>query len=61
MNLKEKDRNVQFYTNENKEGKISELVMIAWQWGRFLALSLTGDIDLNDISRAFTESQYPGL
>ena len=49
LTLNETDRNAKFYTKENKEGKIIELVMIAFQWERFLVVSITGDIILSDI------------
>lgn len=49
LTLKETDRSARFYTKEAAGGKITELVMVAFQWGRFLIVSLTGDIVLSDI------------
>ena len=49
LTLNETDRNAKFYTKEDKAGKITELVMIAFQWSRFLVVSVTGDINLSDI------------
>jgi len=49
LTLNDTDRNAKFYTKENKDGKINELVMVAYQWDRFLVVSVTGDIVLSDI------------
>jgi hypothetical protein len=51
ITMKELDRNARFYTREEKGGKISELVMIAFQQGRFMLVSITGDINLAEIRR----------
>jgi hypothetical protein len=61
LTIKERSRSAQFFTKENKSGQITELVMIAWQWGRFMIVSLTGDIDLNDISRLSQTLDMQGL
>ncbi|MGB8192557.1 MAG: DUF4252 domain-containing protein [Chitinophagaceae bacterium] len=59
--MKETDRKARFYTKEDKSGKITELVMIAFQWGRFLIVSITGDIDLNDILKLSQNLNLQGL
>jgi len=61
MTLKETDRNAQFYTMEDGSGKITELVMVAFQWGRFLIVSITGDINLNDILKLSQNLNLQGL
>lgn len=61
LTLTETDRNAKFYTKEDKPGKITELVMIAFQWGRFLVVSVTGDINLNDILKLSQNLNLQGL
>ncbi len=61
LTLKETDRNAKFYTKEDKGGKITELVMIAFQWGRFLVVTITGDINLNDILKLSQNLNLQGL
>jgi hypothetical protein len=61
LSLDEADRKVKCYTLEDKSGKISELVMVAWQWGRFMVLSLTGNIDLKEIYRLTQNLNFADL
>lgn len=61
LSIDESDRKVKCYTLENSAGKISELVMIAWQWGRFMVMSITGDIDLKEIYRLTQSINFSGL
>jgi hypothetical protein len=61
LTLKEADRNAKFYTKEDKSGKITELVMIAFQWGRFLVVSITGDINLNEILKLSQNLNLQGM
>ena len=60
LTLNETDRNAKFFTLE-KNGKISELVMVAFQWGRFLIVSITGDIILTDIIKLSQNLNMQGL
>ncbi len=59
--LNETDRKVKCYTLESKDGKITELVMVAWQWGKFMVLSLTGDIDLKEVYKLARSVDFEGL
>jgi hypothetical protein len=61
LSLDEADRKVKCYTVENKDGKITELLMVAWQWGRFMVLSLTGNIELTEIYRLTQSINFEGL
>lgn len=61
LSMDETDRKVRCYTLENREGKITELVMVAWQWGRFLVISITGDIDLKEIYKLSKNFNFDGL
>ncbi len=61
LTIKETDRNARFFTKENAAGKIIELVMVAFQWGRFLVVSITGDINLNDILKLSQNLNLQGL
>jgi hypothetical protein len=61
LSVDEADRKVKCYTVENKEGKITELLMVAWQWGRFMVLSLTGNIELTEIYRLTQSINFEGL
>ncbi len=61
LTMKETDRNAGFFTKENTGGKITELVMVAFQWGRFLVVSVTGDIVLSDILKLSQNLDLQGL
>ena len=49
MTVKEKDQELIFFINESK-GRIAELLMISYEEESLVILSLTGDIDLKEIS-----------
>jgi hypothetical protein len=61
LSIDASDRKVKCYSLENANGKISELVMIAWQWGRFMVLSITGDVDLNEIYKLTQSINFSNL
>lgn len=51
MTLRDKDSDLKFMVKENgKNGNISELIMLVGSSSEFMAMSLVGDIDLNEIS-----------
>ncbi len=61
LSIDETDRKVKCYTIESSNSKITELVMIAWQWGRFMILSITGDIDLKEIYKLTQNLNFENL
>lgn len=50
MTLRDKDSDLKFMVKENAKGAISELIMLVGSSNEFMAMSLVGDIDLNEIS-----------
>ncbi|MBO9731103.1 MAG: DUF4252 domain-containing protein [Chitinophaga sp.] len=50
MTVRDKDSDLKFMVKENAKGTISELVMLVGSSSEFMAMSLVGDIDLNEIS-----------
>jgi hypothetical protein len=50
MTLRDKDSDLKFMVKENSKGTISELIMLVGSSSEFMAMSLVGDIDLNEIS-----------
>lgn len=50
MTVRDKDSDLKFMVKENAKGTISELVMLVGSSNEFMAMSLIGDIDLNEIS-----------
>lgn len=50
MTVRDKDSDLKFLVKENAKGTISELVMLVGSNSEFMAMSLVGDIDLNEIS-----------
>lgn len=61
MALKETDRCVKFFTAADKAGKITELVMVAFQWSRFFVVDITGDININDIIKLSHDPAFQNL
>jgi hypothetical protein len=51
MTVRESDTDLKFLVKENDKGNISELVMLVGTDDQFVAMSLVGDIDLNEISQ----------
>lgn len=60
FSITEPDRKVKCYTLTDHRGTITELVMIAWQWDRFMLLSITGDVDLKGIYRLIQVLDFSG-
>jgi hypothetical protein len=50
MTVRDKDSDLKFLVKENAKGAISELIMLVGSNNEFMAMSLVGDIDLNEIS-----------
>ncbi|HEY9259916.1 DUF4252 domain-containing protein [Chitinophaga sp.] len=50
MTLRDKDSDLKFMVKETARGTISELIMLVGSSSEFMAMSLVGDIDLNEIS-----------
>jgi len=50
MTVRDKDSDLKFMVKENNRGNISELIMLVGSANEFMAMSLVGDIDLNEIS-----------
>lgn len=61
LSIDEPDRKVKCYTIEKGNRKISEFIMIAWQWGRFMVLSLTGDLEIKEIYKLSQGINYSNL
>lgn len=61
LTMNEKDRKVKCYTLDGSNGKISELVTVAFQWGRFIILSITGDIELKEIYKLTQNLNFSSL
>ena len=60
LSIDETGRKVKCYTLESGD-KTTELVMVAWQWGRFMVLSITGDIELKEIYKLTQNLNFEGL
>lgn len=50
MTVRDKESDLKFLVKENAKGAISELIMLVGSNNEFMAMSLVGDIDLNEIS-----------
>lgn len=60
MRVEDKDGSFVFYIVESK-GKVSELAMVGMSNDKFMAFSLTGNMDLRQISRLSNKLQNSGL
>lgn len=60
MTVRDGKQNVRFLVKENAKGNIAELVMLVGG-DEFVAMSLVGDIDLNEISRIANGMNIDGL
>jgi len=60
MSVKDANQNLKFSIKE-KNGKISELLMVAGGKNNFIMLSLYGEIDLKNISKIAQELKVEGL
>ena len=61
MSVKEKNNDVRFLTKQEKNGKISEMVMLQKGGCTTVVLSLTGSIDLKNISKLSKSLNIKGL
>ena len=52
---------VKFMVKENTKGNIAELVMLVGGKDEFVAMSLLGDIDLNEISQIANDVNIDGM
>lgn len=61
MSVKEKNNDVRFLTKQEKNGKISEMVMLQKGSCTAIVLSVTGTIDLKNISKLSKSMNIKGL
>jgi hypothetical protein len=61
MSVRDKDKDMKFYIKENKNGTISELLMVMGGNTDFMVLSLFGEIDLAQVSRIGKKMDVKGL
>ncbi|BDD11854.1 hypothetical protein FUAX_42860 (plasmid) [Fulvitalea axinellae] len=52
---------VRFYIDEDKSGKIKELVLLSASPTNFVMLSITGNLDLDKISKLSGSADIPGM
>ncbi len=61
MSVRSKDADVKFMVKENNKGNIGELVMLVGSTDTFLALTLFGDLSLNEISDIAKDVKIDGF
>lgn len=61
MTVRDKDNDLKFLVKENAKGNISELIMLVGGDKEFVAMSLVGDIDLNEISQIAGNMNIQGM
>jgi|SRR5690606_13221064 len=61
MSVRDKDKDMKFLIKENRNGTISELIMIMGGNTDFMVLSLFGEIDLSQVSRIGKKMDVKGL
>lgn len=61
MTIRDGNDDLRFMVKENAKGNIAELVMLIGSDSEFLAMSLVGDIDLNEISQIAGNMNINGL
>ncbi len=61
MTVRDDDTDLKFLVKENAKGNISELVMLVGSTDEFVAMSLLGDIDLNEISQIAGNMNIHGM
>ncbi|NSL86557.1 DUF4252 domain-containing protein [Chitinophaga solisilvae] len=61
MTVRDKDSDLKFLVKENGRGNINELIMLVGSNTQFLAMSLVGDIDLNEISQIANSVNIQGM
>lgn len=61
MSVRDKDKDMKFLIKQNKNGTISELLMVMGGNTDFMVLSLFGEIDLKQVSRIGKKMDVKGL
>lgn len=61
MTVRDKDSDLKFMVKENSRGNINELIMLVGGTNDFMAMSLVGDIDLNEISQIASAVNIQGM
>lgn len=61
MTVREKNSDLKFLVKENSKGMINELIMLVGSNDEFLAMSLVGEIDLNEISQIANAVDIQGM
>ncbi|HVI43326.1 MAG TPA: DUF4252 domain-containing protein [Chitinophaga sp.] len=61
MTVRDKDSDLKFMVKENARGNISELIMLVGSNSEFMAMSLTGDIDLAELSQIASSVNIQGM
>ncbi|PUZ20654.1 protein of unknown function [Chitinophaga costaii] len=61
MTVRSKGNDVKFLTKENAKGNIEELIMLVGGDDTFVAISIVGDIDLNQISKIANGMNITGM
>jgi hypothetical protein len=61
MSVRDKDKDMKFLIKQNKNGTISELLMVVGGNTDFMILSLFGEIDLKQVSRIGKKMDVKGL
>ncbi|WP_282456299.1 DUF4252 domain-containing protein [Chitinophaga sedimenti] len=60
MTIKDKETNLKFMVKENSKGNIAELIMLVGG-DEFVALTITGDISLSEISNIAKDMDISGF
>jgi hypothetical protein len=61
MTVRDENTDLKFMVKENAKGNISELIMLVGSDSEFVAMSLVGDIDLNEISQIANNMNIQGM
>lgn len=61
MTVRDGDDDLKFLVKENAKGNIAELIMLVGSTNEFVAMSLVGDIDLNEIAQIAGNMNIQGM
>lgn len=61
MTIRDDNTDLKFMVKENAKGNIAELIMLVGSDDEFMAMSLVGDIDLNEISQIAGKMNIHGM
>lgn len=61
MTVRDKDSDLKFMVKEDGKGNINELIMLVGSSDQFLAMSLVGTLDLNEISQIAGSVNIQGM